>query len=168
MLPKERPFAFFPETRIRRGKVGRRELSSPRTPTVVNLIWIWHWPWRNVAGRIARASATDSVNDEWVQVRKSRTSPVDLSGWTLRDGRCAMDVARWTLRDGTYLFDRSGNYRFGREYPCTAPCENDATCAMIAMGEISLGRGKGKKPIMHLGGATILVSYREAVGAAQT
>ena len=154
MLPKERPFAFFSETRIRRGKVGRSELSSPRTPTVVNLIWIWHWPWRNVAGRIARASATDSVNDEWVQVRKSRTSPVDLSGWT--------------LRDGTYLFDRSGNFRFGREYPCTAPCENDATCAMIAMGEISLGRGKGKKPIMHLGGATILVSYHEAVGAAQT
>ena len=92
MLPKERPFAFFPETRIRRGKVGRSELSSPRTPTVVNLIWIWHWPWRNVAGRIARASATDSVNDEWVQVRKSRTSPVDLSGWTLRDGRCAMGL----------------------------------------------------------------------------
>jgi hypothetical protein len=39
---------------------------------------------------------------------------------------------------------------------------------MIAMGEISLGRGKGKKPIMHLGGATILFFYREAVGAAQT
>ena len=36
------------------------------------------------------------------------------------------------------------------------------------MSEISLGRGNGKKPIMHLEGAAILASYREAVGATQT
>lgn len=56
--------------------------------------------------RIARASTTNSVNEEWVQVRNSGASPVDLSGWTLRD---AGNQAWKTLPVGTIL--APGDYR---------------------------------------------------------
>ena len=59
--------------------------------------------------RIARASASDRVNEEWVQVRKSRTSPVDLSGWTWRD---AANQTWKTLPVGTTL--APGDHRIMR------------------------------------------------------
>jgi len=56
--------------------------------------------------RIARASDSRRLNDEWVEIRNTGGTPVDLSGWTLRD---AGNQAWFTMPGGSVL--TPGDYR---------------------------------------------------------
>ena len=49
------------------------------------------------------------------------------------------------LGDGAYLLDRFGNFRFWREYPCTAECLDDPYRSALLIDNYSLGEKKGKK-----------------------
>ena len=47
------------------------------------------------------------------------------------------------LGDGAYLLDRYGNYRFWREYPCTASCGQDPLFGTLVVDAISIGERPG-------------------------
>ena len=139
--------------------------------------------------RLGRTAAGGKVADEWVSVRNTGASTVDISGWMLRDSglqgwytfpggsiltpgdyrvvhtgrgtpgkpdghdvyagataRLYQDVGTGPalVGDGAYLLDAAKNFRFWREYPCTATCEADPLAGGVVIDAISVGQGKGK------------------------
>ena len=63
-------------------------------------------PEAQIEMRIARSSSPRLLNDEWVEIQNVGATPVDLSGWTLRD---AGNQAWYTLPPGSVL--TPGDYR---------------------------------------------------------
>lgn len=63
-------------------------------------------PEASVELRVSRSNNPKSLNDEWVEIRNSSPTTVDLSGWTLRD---AGNQAWYTLPPGSVL--APGDYR---------------------------------------------------------
>jgi endonuclease YncB( thermonuclease family) len=138
--------------------------------------------------RIGRTAPGGKVADEWVSVRNTGASTVDISGWMLRDSglqgwytfpggsiltpgdyrvvhtgsgtpglpdghdvyagakaRLYQDVGTGPalVGDGAYLLDAAKNFRFWREYPCTATCDGDPLAASLVIDAVSVGQGKG-------------------------
>ena len=139
--------------------------------------------------RIGRTPVGGGVAEEWVSVRNTGASTVDISGWMLRDSglqgwyvfpggsiltpgdyrvvhsgkgtpgkpdghdvyagttaRLYPDVGPGPalVGDGAYLLDAARNFRFWREYPCTATCDADPLAASVVIDAVSVGQGRGK------------------------
>ena len=66
-------------------------------------------PEAQIEMRVSRSTSPKRLNDEWVEIQNVGATPVDLSGWTLRD---AGNQAWFTLPPGSVL--TPGDYRVVR------------------------------------------------------